>query len=159
VIMLEAGWEVSPAQFLSHKWPYELPYRGLRGEKQAPFSPRDFKAAIRYDNCDHVSMDRVRVLGGRTLHWNAVTLRYAPEDFRQRSTYGVEEDWPLTYDELEPYYDRIEQTIGVCGEDDGLEILSAAHSLAVQRACARPSHKEDGHSAHLGAQGGPDRSL
>jgi choline dehydrogenase-like flavoprotein len=125
VLMLEAGQEVSPAQFLSHKWPYELPYRGLRGEKQAPFSPKNFQTSIRYDKCDQISIDRVRVLGGRTLHWNAVTLRYAPEDFRQQALYGVEEDWPVSYGELEPYYDRIEKTIGICGEDDGLEILPA----------------------------------
>src|SRR5206468_10096011 len=37
VILLEAGREVPLTKFLSHKWPYELPYRGFRGEKQAPF--------------------------------------------------------------------------------------------------------------------------
>jgi choline dehydrogenase-like flavoprotein len=63
VLMLEAGKEVSPAQFLSHKWPYELPYRGLRGEKQAPFSPDAVRTSIRYDNCDQIGIDRVRVLG------------------------------------------------------------------------------------------------
>jgi choline dehydrogenase-like flavoprotein len=125
VLMLEAGKEVSPAQFLSHKWPYELPYRGLRGEKQAPFSPDAVRTSIRYDNCDQIGIDRVRVLGGRTLHWNAVTLRYAPRDFRERSLTGFEEDWPVTYEELESYYDRVEEMIGVCGEDDGLEILPA----------------------------------
>jgi choline dehydrogenase-like flavoprotein len=125
VLMLEAGQEVSPAQFLSHKWPYELTYRGLRGEKQALFSPPDVRNSIRYENCDQVSIDRIRVLGGRTLHWNAVTLRYAPRDFRERSLAGIEEDWPLTYEELEPYYDRVEEMIGVCGEDNGLEILPA----------------------------------
>jgi choline dehydrogenase-like flavoprotein len=123
VIMLEGGREVPPSQFLSHKWPYELPYRGLRDEKQAPFFPPDVAKYIRYQDCASVKVIRARVVGGRTLHWNAVSLRYAPEDFRQRSLYGVEEDWPLTYEELEPYYDRIEQIIGVCGEDDGLEIL------------------------------------
>jgi choline dehydrogenase-like flavoprotein len=123
VIMLEGGGEVSPSQFLSHKWPYQLPYRGLREEKQAPFFPPDVAKYIRYEDCDHIRVVRARVVGGRTLHWNAVSLRYAAEDFRQRSVYGVEEDWPLTYEELEPYYDRLEQIIGVCGEDDGLEIL------------------------------------
>ncbi|HUI43704.1 MAG TPA: GMC family oxidoreductase [Terriglobia bacterium] len=124
VIMLEAGAEVPPSRFLSHKWPYELPFRGLRGEKQAPFYPHDI-SPVRYDRCDSIGVDRVRVLGGRTLHWNAVTLRYAPRDFRERSLNGIEEDWPVSYDELEPYYERIEQTIGVCGQDDRLEILPA----------------------------------
>ena len=125
VIMLEAGREVPPSQFLSHKWPYELPYRGLRGEKQVPFYQGDIEKSISYVDSDHVGMDRVRVLGGRTLHWNAVTLRYAPRDFREWSLQGIEEDWPLTYEELEPYYERIEQIIGICGNDDHLEILPA----------------------------------
>ncbi len=122
VILLEAGQEVDPSQFLSHKWPYQLPYRGLRGEKQALFYPKDI-APVRYEHCDPVGVDRIRVLGGRTLHWNAVTLRYAARDFRQGLLDGVDEDWPLSYAELEPYYDRIEQIIGVCGNDDHLEIL------------------------------------
>lgn len=126
VIMLEAGQTVGPSQFLSHKWPYELPYRGLRREKQAPFYPKDI-APVRYEHCDDVSVDRVRVLGGRSLHWNAVTLRYAPIDFRQSSLAGVEEDWPLSYEELAPYYDRVERLIGVCGQNDHLEILPAGN--------------------------------
>ncbi|MGH9436606.1 MAG: GMC family oxidoreductase [Terriglobia bacterium] len=125
VLLVEGGHEVRPSQFLSHKWPYELPYRGLRSEKQELFYQGDVRRSIRYDDCDEIGLDRIRVLGGRTLHWNAVTLRYAPQDFRERSLAGVEEDWPLSYEELEPYYDRVEQLIGVCGEDDSLEILPA----------------------------------
>jgi choline dehydrogenase-like flavoprotein len=123
VLLLEAGGEVPPSEFLSHKWPYELPYRGYRDEKQRLFYPGDVSKSIRYENSDNVGVDRVRVLGGRTVHWNAVTLRYAARDFRERSLAGVEEDWPLSYEELEPYYDRIEQMIGVCGNNDHLEIV------------------------------------
>jgi len=125
VVMLEAGHAVPHHEFLSHAWPYELRYRGLRGEKQVPFYQGDVARSIAYSDCDDVTADRVRVVGGRTLHWNAVTLRYAPQDFREWSVQGIEEDWPLTYSELEPYYDRIEQMIGVCGNDDGLDILPA----------------------------------
>jgi len=126
VVLLEGGKRVEPSQFLSHKWPYELPYRGLRDEKQALFYQGDVRESIRFENSDqHVGVDRMRVLGGRTVHWNAVTLRYAPRDFREWSLEGVEDDWPLSYEELEPYYDRIEAMIGVCGQDDGLEILPA----------------------------------
>ena len=125
VILLEAGRDVPLTKFLSHKWPYELPYRGLRGEKQAPFYQGDVSSSIRYDDCDSVSVDRIRVVGGRTVHWNAVVLRYAERDFRGWSVDGIEEDWPLTYDELEPYYERVEQMIGVCGRDDGIEIVPA----------------------------------
>lgn len=125
VIMLEAGKEVPPSKFLSHLWPYELPYRGLRREKQRPFYQGGVSTSIRYEDCDAVGVDRIRVLGGRTVHWNAVTLRYAARDFKEWSLSGFEEDWPLTYEELEPYYERVEQMIGVCGEDDRLEILPA----------------------------------
>ncbi len=124
VLMLEAGAEVDPSHFLSTLWPYQLPYRGFRDEKQALFYPNDISPVV-YERSDPVSVDRIRVLGGRTLHWNAVALRYAALDFRTRSLEGFEEDWPLTYEELEPYYDRIEQIVGLCGEDDHLEILPA----------------------------------
>ncbi len=127
VVMLEAGKEVPLSDFLSHDWPYELPYRGFHGEKQKPFYQDNVKSSIQYENCDSVSVDRIRVLGGRTVHWNAVTLRYAARDFKERSLNGIEEDWPLTYEELAPYYERVEQLIGVCGSDDHLEILPAGH--------------------------------
>jgi len=124
VVMLEAGREVPLYELLSHKWPYELPYRGMRGEKQKPFYQAGVSSSIRYEDCDDgIGVDRIRVLGGRTVHWNAVVLRYAERDFKGWSLDGIEEDWPLTYAELEPYYERVEQMIGVCGEDDGLEIL------------------------------------
>jgi choline dehydrogenase-like flavoprotein len=123
VVLLEGGKRVDPSEFLSHKWPYELQFRGLRDEKQAKFYQGDVKESIHYEDSDHVHADRMRVLGGRTVHWNAVTLRYAARDFREWSLEGVEDDWPISYQELAPYYERIEEMIGVCGQDDGLEIL------------------------------------
>jgi choline dehydrogenase-like flavoprotein len=123
VMLLEGGKRVDPSQFLSHKWPYELPFRGLRDEKQNMFYQGDVRQSIRYEDSDNVGVDRMRVVGGRTVHWNAVTLRYAARDFREWSLEGIEEDWPISYQELAPYYERIEEMIGVCGQDDGLEIL------------------------------------
>lgn len=125
VIMLEAGREVALREFHSHIWPYDLPYRGWRGENDPPLYPSNVSKSVRYEDCDHITVDRIRCLGGRTLHWNAVTLRYAPRDFQERSLNGIEEDWPLSYEDLAHYYDRIEEMIGVCGEDDGLDILPA----------------------------------
>lgn len=124
-ILLEAGAEVKPRQFRSHCWPYDMQFRGYRGEKQELFYPPDLKDSIRYEQSDNISVDRIRVLGGRTLHWNAVVLRYSPTDFREYSLNGFDVDWPLSYDELAPYYERIEQMIGVCGNDDGIETLPA----------------------------------
>lgn len=124
-ILLEAGQEVKLTQLRSHCWPYELKFRGLRAEKQALFYPPDIEDTVRYEDCDDVHADRIRVLGGRTMHWNADVFRYAPIDFMERSFRGIEEDWPVTYDELEPYYDQAEQMMGVFGQDDHLPILPA----------------------------------
>jgi choline dehydrogenase-like flavoprotein len=125
VILLEAGSEVKPHEFRSHCWPYEMESRGYRSEKQDLFYQGDVRTSIRYDQSDNVSVDRIRVLGGRTVHWNAVVLRYSPTDFRERSLNGIEADWPFSYEEIAPYYDRIEKMIGVCGNDDGIDTLPA----------------------------------
>ncbi len=54
-------------------------------------------------------------VGGSTLHFTAYTPRVQADDLRLRTEFGVGEDWPLAYDDLEPYYDEVEQTIGVSG--------------------------------------------
>ncbi len=56
--------------------------------------------------------------GGGTNCWWAQTPRMAPEDFRLRSTFGVGQDWPLSYDELEPFYVQAEQIMDIAGPDD-----------------------------------------
>jgi quinoprotein glucose dehydrogenase len=55
-------------------------------------------------------------VGGLAMHWGGVTPRYSPEDFKSRSLYGVGDDWPLTYEELDPFYQEAEERMGVAGE-------------------------------------------
>lgn len=55
-------------------------------------------------------------VGGLAMHWGAVTPRYAPEDFTTRSLYGIGDDWPFTYDDLDPFYQEAEERMGVAGE-------------------------------------------
>jgi choline dehydrogenase-like flavoprotein len=57
--------------------------------------------------------DYLRMLGGSTLHWQGTTLRMLPNDFRMQCTYGQGVDWPISYDELEPFYREAEHEIGV----------------------------------------------
>jgi choline dehydrogenase-like flavoprotein len=57
-----------------------------------------------------------RVLGGTTLHWEAKTPRMTPEDFRMRSAFGVGLDWPLTYEEISPFYAQAERELGVSAD-------------------------------------------
>ena len=60
-----------------------------------------------------------RVLGGTTMHWEGKTLRMLPEDFKLRSTYGQGLDWPISYEELMPYYRQAEYELGVSGSVEG----------------------------------------
>ncbi len=64
---------------------------------------------------------RPRMLGGRTNHWGRISLRNGPYDFKPRSRDGMGFDWPIGYDDLEPYYTKVEMLIGVYGTNDGLE--------------------------------------
>ncbi len=63
----------------------------------------------------NIDGERGMVVGGSATHWWGVTPRMIPEDFRTRTLFGYGEDWPITYDELEPYYVRAERFIGVSG--------------------------------------------
>jgi choline dehydrogenase-like flavoprotein len=57
-----------------------------------------------------------RLQGGSTLHWLGVCLRMLPEDFQLRSRYGVGRDWPIGYDDLEPFYREAERELGVAAD-------------------------------------------
>lgn len=64
-----------------------------------------------------LNKERVMVVGGTATVWQAVTLRMLPQDFNTRTLYGYGDDWPLTYDDLEPYYGKAEAWLGVSGTD------------------------------------------
>ena len=92
---------------------------------------------------------RPRMLGGRTNHWGRIALRMGPYDFKPRSRDGLGIDWPYHYEDLAPYYDRVESLIGVFGSNEGLEntpdspdgvLLPSpkprAYELLIKKACA-----------------------
>ena len=64
---------------------------------------------------------RSRMLGGRTNHWGRISLRNGPYDFRPHSRDGLGFDWPISYEDVAPYYDKVERLIGVYGTSEGLE--------------------------------------
>jgi choline dehydrogenase-like flavoprotein len=64
---------------------------------------------------------RARMLGGRTNHWGRISLRNGPYDFKAKSRDGLGFDWPFTYEQIAPYYDKVEMLIGVYGSNEGLE--------------------------------------
>jgi choline dehydrogenase-like flavoprotein len=63
---------------------------------------------------------RARMLGGRTNHWGRISLRFGPDDFRRKSIDGLGDDWPISYEDVAPYYDRIDQLIGIYGSREGI---------------------------------------
>jgi choline dehydrogenase-like flavoprotein len=131
VVMLEAGPRLNPDRdFKEHTWPYQLPHRGVgiggkqRGIGNELMAPNGFweMDGEPYTTAPGSSFRwfRSRIEGGRTNHWGRIALRFGPADFRAHSTDGMGDDWPITYDELAPYYDKIESYIGVFGSRENV---------------------------------------
>ncbi len=136
VLVLEAGPPVDPARdFSSHQWPYEMMYRGAGppGWKQQEqwmqdtasaysrhFYIKDTEHPYTTDPGKPFVWVRARIVGGKTLHWGRLSWRFSDLDFKAASHDGFDVDWPISYQEIEPYYDRAEEFIGVSGARDGL---------------------------------------
>ena len=86
----------------------------------------DLKSWYEQAGPDLFASTYIKVVGGTTWHWLGTCLRLVPGDFRLRTLYGRGVDWPISYDELEPFYARAEQEIGVSG--DAADDLGAPRS-------------------------------
>ena len=133
VVMLEAGPPVNPAKdFKMLTWPYELAHRGagIGGAGYEDFGRTEFMApngSWTIEGEPYTSGTgstfrwfRSRIVGGRTNHWGRIALRFAEVDFKSRSTDGMGDDWPITYQDLAPYYDKVESYIGVFGSKENI---------------------------------------
>ena len=67
---------------------------------------------------DPLARNRVRGVGGSSLHWEGYALRMHADDFRMRALHGVADDWPLRLRRVEPYYAKAEAALGIAGSDD-----------------------------------------
>ncbi|WP_367875411.1 GMC family oxidoreductase [Ferruginibacter sp.] len=128
VLMLEAGPFFDPAKDSKQlQWPSESPRRGASTTRAFG----DFDAAFggwEIDGEPYTMKDdtkftwfRSQMLGGRTNHWGRISLRFGPHDFKGKTFDGATDDWPITYDEVKPYYDKIDRLLGVYGSVEGLE--------------------------------------
>ena len=128
VIMLEAGpqWD-SAKDSAMFKWPYDSPRRGASTPERA-FGEFDgcigawTIAGEPYTMPEGERFDwyRARMLGGRTNHWGRISLRMGPDDFRRKTLDGLGEDWPIGYDDIKPFYDELDQFVGLFGSNEGL---------------------------------------
>jgi len=131
VALLEAGPPVNPEKdFKMLMWPYELPHRGIGVGGRAAENFGEFLApngAWQIEGEPYTSAPganfqwfRSRIVGGRTNHWGRIALRFAPIDFRSKTRDGLGDDWPLSYEDLSPYYDKVESYIGVFGTKENV---------------------------------------
>ncbi len=119
VLLLEAGRKFERSEFWSHVKPWEERTRRRRGE-----SPPDWMGTARRESPYQTLpgkdfyLARVWGVGGKTNIWGRVSLRYSDLNFQEPAKDGWEIPWPITYEEIAPYYDNVEQKIGICGGDD-----------------------------------------
>ena len=129
VAVVEAGDHFDPAnpeQQTQLKWPYESPRRGSSihrafGDFDALYGGWDIEGEP-YTNVEGTQFDwfRARMLGGRTNHWGRISLRFGPLDFKSKSRDGIGEDWPIGYEDVKPYYDKVDKLIGIFGSKEGI---------------------------------------
>lgn len=130
VAVVEAGGDWDPAKEEDRtqlRNPWESPRRGASTQIR-PFG--DFDAAIGgwdmegepYTHKDGTKFDwfRSRMVGGRTNHWGRISLRFGPDDFKRHSIDGLGDNWPIGYDDVKPYYDKVDKLIGVFGSKEGM---------------------------------------
>jgi choline dehydrogenase-like flavoprotein len=129
VTLLEAGgpWDNTGPDSAMLTWPYETPRRGA-STRERPFG--EFDACIGgwnidgepYTRAPGTQFDwwRARMVGGRTNHWGRISLRFGPDDFRRKTLDGLGDDWPITYDDVKPYYDRVDRFVGIFGSRENL---------------------------------------
>ena len=129
VAVVEAGPFFDPAndaQRTQLRNPWDSPRRGAGstrafGDYDAAYGgweidgePYTRKNGTRFD------WFRSRMLGGRTNHWGRISLRSGPLDFKRKDVDGLGDNWPIGYEDVRPYYDRVDKLLGVFGSKEGI---------------------------------------
>jgi len=152
VLVLEAGRQLDEQKdFREHTFPYELKYRGLvGGAKYAPRQPIQSRCYAANEYGHHLFVDdidnpyttpddkpfwwiRGRHVGGRSITWGRQSYRMSDYDFKAASRDGYGEDWPISYAELEPYYNQVEDFVGISGSYENLPQLPDSRFLPAMK--------------------------
>jgi choline dehydrogenase-like flavoprotein len=139
VFMLEAGPPILPSRdFTEHAWPYQVRYRGFGDQRKLLVDQPVQRLCYACDEYSHqffvndnehpytfppdkpFMWIRGRQVGGKTFCWARESYRYSDYEFKAAARDGYEENWPFSYRELEPYYDKVESFIGVSASYEGL---------------------------------------
>ena len=157
VLLMEAGPMFDIADVKEHQWPYDYPHRGVGPHAEgyfgrSPFSFNAFNGGPQIEGEPYTvaagsefSWFRSRIIGGRTNHYGRTSLRFSDYDFKPYSTDGLGTDWPITYEDLAPYYEKAEKFIGLVGTVEGIRSAPdgifqkpappRAHEILMKRAC------------------------
>ncbi|HET9658904.1 MAG TPA: GMC family oxidoreductase N-terminal domain-containing protein, partial [Thermomicrobiales bacterium] len=131
VVALEAGPRRDKTDFLAYydelqAYPYHNPFADVKANKEIPTWRPNAQSPVQAPPVGPIVMDNQ--VGGTSVHWTGQAWRYREDDFKIRTTtidkYGEDAlpegtnivDWPVTYDELESYYEKVEQLVGISGE-------------------------------------------
>ncbi len=124
VAVVEAGPMFDPtndAQRTQLRWPWESPRRGAStvrafGDFDSAYGGWEIEGEP-YTRKDGTEFDwfRSRMVGGRTNHWGRISLRFGPRDFKRKDSDGLGSNWPIGYDDVAPYYDKVDKLIGIFG--------------------------------------------
>jgi choline dehydrogenase-like flavoprotein len=156
VLVLEAGPSTDPAKdYVEHLQAWQMPFRGygdrkLREATQkeqskcyacdewgSKFFVNDVENPYTYDADKPFSWIRGRQVGGRSITWGRQVYRWSDLDFEANAKDGHGVDWPIRYADIAPWYDHVEEFIGVSGQAEGLPQLPDGQFLPpMQLRCA-----------------------
>ena len=176
VLMLEAGPPRFPLRdFTEHVWPYQVKFRGFGDQarllKDQPvqrlcYACDEYSHQFFINDAEHpytFPLDkpfmwiRGRQVGGKTFCWARESYRYSDYEFKAASRDGYEQDWPFSYAELEPYYDKVEGFIGVSGSREGLPQMPDGKFLPPMNLSCGSVLARDVIGKHFGWRLMPDR--
>lgn len=129
-LMLDAGPVIDYTRDRALKKVYELPYRGFDKPGRFPHvtQANEFNGNLwadeklnpyTYDPKDPYYWVRVRLVGGKTLVWGRASWRMSDFEFKCKDHDGFGENWPISYKDLAPYYDKVEPIFRVAGRKEG----------------------------------------
>lgn len=161
-IVLEAGRSIEPTQdYVEHVQPWQLRFRGLRNrvrqagdqsiqkncyacdEWSSKFFVNDRENPYRYDEDKPFYWIRGRQVGGRSIMWARQTYRFSDLDFEANAREGIGVDWPLRYEEVAPWYDRVEEFVGISGQAENLPHLPDGRFLPPMELNCAERHVRD----------------
>ena len=137
VALLEAGKKITDKDFNEHVQPWQLPYLGASPKilEDRPIQSKCYACTEYnykwfandkenpYTQAKPFSWIRQRVLGGRSLSWGRQSYRMGNHDFKAASRDGYDVDWPISYEDMVPYYEKVERYVGISGRSENLPQL------------------------------------